>query len=220
VVGALGSRTRSSEATMGLKDELGETGIGGGYIWAKGPALDYVSPWEEKRKPIHTACENGKPDEVASILEAEPEMLNIQDLGGNTPLHIAARAPTDKETTPGRLECAKLLISKGAGIDTLDMHGDSPLTLAAMSEPAGSTDASGIVKILVDAKADLTVQEVHYRMTALHWAANGGKTKVIKELLAHPDAKEVKMMKDKSGATPKELATNAKKNADAAAALL
>merc|ERR1712032_566007 len=148
---------------------------------------------------VHDVCEMGDVSELARILEENPDMLEIGDLGKCTPLHICARAQTGKETTAGRIECAKLLIAKGANIEALDMHGDSPLTHAAMCEMNGSKESSGICKILVDAKADLTVQELNFRMTPLHWAAVGGKIQVIKELLKHPDAKEVQTIRDRNG---------------------
>uniref|UniRef100_A0A7S4B4H6 Uncharacterized protein n=1 Tax=Chrysotila carterae TaxID=13221 RepID=A0A7S4B4H6_CHRCT len=205
---------------MGLKDETGETGIGGGVIWHKGPALTYVSPHEASVSAAHAACREGDADKLKSVLAADPSLLDAVQIDGTTPLMIAARAPTGGQFTEGRLECAKILIANGCKVNAVDMHGDSALTLASMCEELGSSTSTGICKLLLDAGADLAIQENNFKMTALHWAAQGGKTAVIKELLQSKKAPSVKSMKDREGMTPKQRAADAKKNADQAAAML
>mmetsp|Transcript_60785 Transcript_60785/g.100969 ORF Transcript_60785/g.100969 Transcript_60785/m.100969 type:complete len:214 (-) Transcript_60785:323-964(-) len=208
---------------MGLKDDIGETGIGGGIIWAKGPALTYVSPFEAAITPAIQACMDVDYDKLVEAIEANPVELEQRDLSNSTPLHYAARSGTIK---PGdkpidkRVELAKYLISKGAQIDVKDMHGDTPLTLASMSEPAGSNKSVGMCKILLDAGADMTIVENNFFMSPLHWAANGGKLEILKELLKSKQAKECMTMKDKNGCTPLELAEKAKYNGKEAAAIL
>lgn len=201
---------------MGLKDDIGETGIGGGTIWAKGPALSYISPMEMAFKEVHKATQEADLEKLTQILDEDPSLINLQDYGLNTPAHLAARCCIEK---PARLPALKFLIQRGADLDMPDMHGDTPLILAAMSEPAGNKGSVGACKALVEAKADLTMQEKNFRMTALHWAANGGKIQIIKELLAHPMAAEVKKITDREGMTPKERAEKARYNSEEATKL-
>ena len=211
---------------MGLKDEHGEQGFCGGTLWARGPQLDFVSEQEAASTAAHKAAKEGCVDKLAAALVASPEQLDQQDFGGNTPLHIAARTTsinTPSQINPdpaGRFECAKFLISKGAKLDVRDMHGDTPLSLAAMSEPAGSKASVGIVALLLEAGADPANQDNVYKMTPLHWAANGGKIEVLYELLADKRVKETKDVEDREGNTPLQLATAAKHNSDEAQRLL
>mmetsp|Transcript_42031 Transcript_42031/g.69932 ORF Transcript_42031/g.69932 Transcript_42031/m.69932 type:complete len:108 (-) Transcript_42031:425-748(-) len=100
------------------------------------------------------------------------------------------------------------------------MHGDTPLTLASMAEPAASTKSVGMCKILLDAGADMTIVENNYSMSPLHWAARGGKTAIIEELLKSADVKEVMAMKDRDGMTPIHRAENARWNSKESVALL
>merc|ERR1740121_445271 len=197
--------------------------MGGGTIWAKGPALTYVDPFDEAITPSIRACMDVDYDKLVQAIEANPAELEQRDLSQSTPLHYAARSgtinPGDKRIDT-RVDFAKFLIQKGANVNVQDMHGDTPLTLASMSEPKASTKSVGMCKILLDAGADMTICEKNYSMTPLHWAASGGKTEILKELLKSKDVKEVMTMKDRDGLTPLNRAENARYNSKEAVALL
>uniref|UniRef100_A0A7S0L4W0 Uncharacterized protein n=1 Tax=Coccolithus braarudii TaxID=221442 RepID=A0A7S0L4W0_9EUKA len=205
---------------MGLKDEEGEHGMGGGTIWARGPQLAYVSPYELSISAAIEACSEGNLASLKQAIEADPSLIDKERLDGTTPLMMAARASTGEPSCAGRLKCVELLIAKGAKVNECDHHGDSALTLACMSEKAGSTESCGVVKLLLAANADVMLQERHFQMTALHWAAHGGKLGIIKELSKSADFKMLKTVKDREGMTAKQRAQMAKYNADEAAALL
>ena len=89
-----------------------------------------------------------------------------------------------------------------------------------MRVAAGSKASVGIVALLLEAGADPANQDNVYKMTPLHWAANGGKIEVLYELLADKRVKETKDVEDREGNTPLQLATAAKHNSDEAQRLL
>jgi ankyrin repeat protein len=70
------------------------------------------------------------------------------------------------------------LIAEGADVDELD-HGDAPLVMAAY---LGHTD---IVKLLLEAGADVKAVDPGMKATALHAAAYAGRTEAARLLIAH-----------------------------------
>jgi uncharacterized protein len=72
----------------------------------------------------------------------------------------------------------KALIAEGADVDELD-GGDAPIVMAAY---LGHTE---IVRLLLEAKADVTAVDPGMQATALHAAAYAGRTDAAKLLIEH-----------------------------------
>jgi ankyrin repeat protein len=73
----------------------------------------------------------------------------------------------------------KTLTAKGANVNELDANGDAPLVMAAYK---GHTE---IVRLLLEAGADLTVVDPDMKATALHAAAYAGRTDAAKLLIKY-----------------------------------
>ena len=59
---------------------------------------------------------------VRSIIENDPEMVNIKDKEMNTPLHLASQT--------GKGEIAEFLLEKGADVNSVGKNGWTPLHAA------------------------------------------------------------------------------------------
>ncbi len=71
------------------------------------------------------------------------------------------------------------LIQKGADVNELDANRDAPLVIAAYK---GYTE---IVKLLLEAGADVTAGDPGMKATALHAAAYAGRTEAARLLIAY-----------------------------------
>lgn len=71
------------------------------------------------------------------------------------------------------------LIARGADVNELDPNGDAPLVMAAY---LGHTE---IVRLLLDAGADVTAVDPGMKATALHAAAYAGRTDAARLLIEH-----------------------------------
>jgi uncharacterized protein len=74
---------------------------------------------------------------------------------------------------------AATLIAEGANVDELDPNGDAPLVMAAY------LGHSEIVKLLLDAGADVKAVDPGMKATALHAAAYAGRTEAARLLIQH-----------------------------------
>ena len=74
---------------------------------------------------------------------------------------------------------ARELIAAGADVDRLEPNGDAPLVMAAYLGHAG------IVKLLLDAGADVKAVDPGMKATALHAAAYAGRTAAARLLIEH-----------------------------------
>jgi ankyrin repeat protein len=73
----------------------------------------------------------------------------------------------------------KALIQQGVNVNELDGSGDAPLVMAAYE---GHTE---IVKLLLEAGADVSAVDPGMQATALHAAAYAGRTEAAKLLIAY-----------------------------------
>jgi ankyrin repeat protein len=74
---------------------------------------------------------------------------------------------------------ARTLIAAGANVNELDPNGDAPLVMAAY---LGHTE---IVKLLLEAGADVAAVDPGMKATALHAAAYAGRTGAARLLIEH-----------------------------------
>ncbi len=129
---------------------------------------------KDKQTLMHVAAKRNHPQAIA-LLHANGGEINIADAFGSTPLHWAAGK--------GAKKAVKKLLALGAGIciPLQDKKGRTPLHRGA----GVSTDV--VYQLTHD--ANMQPQVVNYPdacgMTALHWAASGGKIGALKILLVN-----------------------------------
>jgi ankyrin repeat protein len=121
-------------------------------------------------RDILSAVRDGDMAKIQALLKDKPELVSRGDKSGCTPLHVAA--------ITGHKEVAKLLLAKGAKVNTKCDRGNTPLHWAAQEGYAE------IVALLLAQGAD--VNSTNDRdWTPLHSAADGGHRDVSDLLLAH-----------------------------------
>jgi ankyrin repeat protein len=168
---------------------------------------------------IHDAAEKGDLDTVKSIIAKNPELVNVKDDFGSTPLHWAAMR--------GHREVFMFLIDKGADVNAKERHGGVPLHWAAhfddptiieiLIKKGAKVDEKNMMgrtplqvaarrgckksaEKLIQLGADINAQNNHGE-TPLHIAAKGGHKQVIELLIAKGASEEIK---DNNGKTPLE----------------
>ncbi len=104
---------------------------------------------------IHEAAFSGDADAVRTGISSQPELLNAKDFLGLTPLHRAAQA--------GKDVVVKLLVSKGAAVDSTDQNDNTPLHWGVF------TGRSNVVGALIEKGANLNAKSAGEK-TALHLA--------------------------------------------------
>ena len=118
------------------------------------------------------------PDSVARLLDAAPELLEEISTGGARPLHICGMSKRGQRA-------AKLLVERGARVDTLDTYGYPPLfRMASNNLPEGA-------RALLEGGADVFF-ESEAGETAASIAASSHAWDVLKVLEAHAAAVEGK----------------------------
>lgn len=119
---------------------------------------------------ILRAAERGELDSVKILLESDPQLLNITDQGGYTPLHKAAYN--------GHPEMVDYLISKGADLNVQSNSGSTPLHGAAFY---GHPDA---VRVLIEKGAEVDIKNLG-GFTPFLSACAGGRVESASLLLEH-----------------------------------
>jgi ankyrin repeat protein len=177
---------------------------------------------------LHIAVEEGDEDLVKFLLEefGSDVMMDVEDFDGRTALHYAIEmqdsemvslllghsadadkgsrdfaSPLHVASQQGDLESVRALLAHGATVNQTDEQGWTPLMLATRN---GKTPT---VKALLQAGADVTAVNSAGN-AALHLAAANGRVDVCKALLGVVNGDALKMMKNKEGATPVDLAKN------------
>ena len=146
------------------------------------------------RTPLHLACQFGRERAVEELIKANSQIL-AKDSIGRTCLHYAACSDSTNLVT--------FILGKEPDLITArDTYGRTPLHYAVWN---GTSEQVNIVKKLLEAKAEVDALDEE-GMTALHFAAEAGKGKIIPLLLkyqANPFIKD-----GRSGRTAIELACN------------
>jgi ankyrin repeat protein len=119
---------------------------------------------------ILEAARAGETDRVEALLEVSPELVNVRDGEGRTPLHHAVLG--------GHVELAELLLDRGGDISAADAWNYAPLHHAAYEGDAA------LVALLLAHGADVMAREMRGR-TPLYLAVNwGGNLEVVERLIA------------------------------------
>ena len=99
--------------------------------------LELMLQWDNKRVNtrtlhdgetiLHEAVKSRNNTCIELLLEADPQLVNLTDYAGQTPLHYCAKKAL--------VEQAELLIQKGADVDAKDDNGRTPTRLALKDNP-------------------------------------------------------------------------------------
>ena len=153
--------------------------------------------------PLHSAAENGDLESALRLIQ-EGAPVDQQDAEGLVPLLCAAKkghtllvkllltsgaSPQAKSPLTnqsalwkaaifGDLPTVRVLLEHGAGVDTQDIHGFTPLLVASQE---GHTE---VVKELLQANARTHLPN-NQGSTPIHMAAVRNRTEVVVELLKH-----------------------------------
>ena len=117
---------------------------------------------------IHSACALNDTSRMKELIDEDAEAVNDDEHFGMTPLHWAARA--------GSIECAEILLERGALVNPLNMARRTPLQLAA------EEDQADMIRLLARHGADLNTQDRKGR-TPLHRATYQGCVDAAETLL-------------------------------------
>jgi ankyrin repeat protein len=150
---------------------------------------------------IHDAVRSGDAAKVAALVKQSPSLANEKNSGGETALHIAARAdsmeitlalldagadvdaqddagftPLNDAAETRKPKQATLLLKRGANVELANTGGVTPLLTAAAQGDAET------MKLLLQAGAKLDVIP-NDGLNALHGAAASGRPEAVKLLL-------------------------------------
>ncbi|KAM8868838.1 inversin isoform 2-T2 [Spinachia spinachia] len=143
----------------------------------------------EGRTAFMWAAGKGSDDVIRTMLSLTPHIdINMADKYGGTALHAASLS--------GHVSTVKLLLERGAMVDSLDVMKHTPLFRAC---EMGHRDVI-ITLIKGSASVDLVDVDGH---TALHWAALGGNAEVCQILMENGISPNVQ---DQAGRTPLQCA--------------
>ena len=117
---------------------------------------------------VYSACALNDTARLQELIDEDPEVVNAIEDYGMTPLHWAARA--------GSMECAEVLLERGALVNPLNKARRTPLQLAA------EANCADMIRLLAQHRADLNTQDRKGR-TPLHRATYQGCVAAAEALL-------------------------------------
>ena len=117
---------------------------------------------------VYSACALNDTDRLQELIDEDLAVVGTTEDYGMTPLHWAARA--------GAMECAELLVEKGAAVNALNKAWRTHLPLAVEQGRAA------MVRLLAGHGADLNTQDKKGR-TPLHRAMYEGRVAAAESLL-------------------------------------
>ncbi|KAI7788295.1 hypothetical protein LA080_012362 [Diaporthe eres] len=147
--------------------------------------LDYSG-----RTALHWAAAKGDAAAVSELLDAGAQIECKTRLRSESPLMIACR-------TGANPEAVRVLLAAGADVNTHDSYGQTPLCLTA-GAPGGHSRIE-IAAALLDAGANINVEQGYARATALDFACVGSHFEMVKFLI---DAGADIGHHDRDGSTP------------------
>lgn len=117
---------------------------------------------------LHKAAHAADATAIANALAESPHATASTDNLEQTPLVLAVRArAADDDAVQNLANCTKLLCDAGSDVNHFDKNGESPLHLAVMS--GGGVPKTAVVKVLIDAKADVGAISETFKMTPLQY---------------------------------------------------
>jgi ankyrin repeat protein len=134
---------------------------------------DVNSQNDEGLTPLQRAPQvqrEGKPDIMQLLLDYGAN-VNVDDKHRNTPLHFAA--------SEGHFEAARMLLERGADVNSQNDKGLTPLLQASQGRREGHRD---IMRLLLDYGANVNMHDKH-RNNPLHFAVSEGHFEVARMLL-------------------------------------
>ncbi len=137
---------------------------------------------------VYTACALDDISRLNELIEQDPDVANVADDYGMTPLHWSARA--------GSKACTEKLLARGVHVDALNKARRTPL------QPAAEGDRARMIRLLSERGADLNTQDRKGR-TPLHRAMYEGRVAAAEALL---DAGADPTVLNKSGKNPFQIA--------------
>ena len=140
------------------------------------------------RTSFYLACVKGNLDEVTRLLDREQALVDIADINGRTPLHVAAQMRHDP--------IVRVLLRRGAALEAADETGKTALHWAAMH------GSMAVVNILLNEGARKDAIDL-YGVGPLHVASFYGHAYVVRNLLGW--GANV-MLTDERGRTPLDIA--------------
>jgi len=160
-------------------------------------------PLDSDAKAIHKAAHGGDLKRVREIIEKDPSQINVQDVGGFTPLQLASGKghigvveyllehgadtelgnnvgyrPLSLAAKFGHYETVRVLLERGARVNSTDVFGNTALHAAAMYS------GREIMELLVSHGADVNARD-KYQDTPLHQAAKLNNIEAAKALVEH-----------------------------------
>ncbi|CAG0901624.1 unnamed protein product [Cyprideis torosa] len=125
-------------------------------------------------KEILWASQEGKVEDIARLLEADPKLVDVRDQDGYTPLHRACYGSHD--------EVVELLLKYDAPVDAQTIDGWTPLHSAAL------WGADKCMAMLLNAPRINVNAQSNGGQTPLHVACSSGHTSRVAliQLLSHP----------------------------------
>lgn len=130
---------------------------------------DHNSP-RNKCHPLCDCDKTGEPSDLGGTRSHDALQVNMCNVDGLTPLHVA--------TMHGRFKLIEALLDAGAMPDIQTKKNMTPLHLACLHH---RTD---IVKILLEANCDVNSQDISGN-TPLHYACQANNTRLVKLLMEH-----------------------------------
>lgn len=113
--------------------------------------LPEIKPAEvtQGNQKVHDVAKTGTGAELKAMLAKEPALLNVKNVRGSTPLHLAAINPD--------ATAIEVLLAAGADVKAVDEEGFTPLHMAAFHRQ------SDYALLLLEAGADVEAKTVHGR---------------------------------------------------------
>ncbi len=187
--------------------------------------LDRPDVGEKVRAELRAAMEQEDVDQVQQMVRRNPELVDVKDNNGRTPLHFATweenadfarflldhhadvnarnkwgRTPLstaiyEEILVPDRVPTVTLLLEQGADVHAKDELGYTPLHMGAFGE-------AEIAALLIKHGADVNAVD-NAGETPLHKAVQYPEYKVVQELLRHG---ALKTLRNNQGLTPVQIA--------------